>query len=57
MKHHLLPFYGVAHVAYIPNKKIIGLSKIARVIEKHARKLQVQERMTEQIVKDIQETI
>ena len=56
-EHHMLPFFGKAHVAYIPNKKITGLSKIARIVEVYARRMQVQERMTTQIKDCIQKTL
>ena len=56
-EHHMLPFFGKAHVAYIPNKQITGLSKIARIVEVFARRMQVQERMTTQIKECIQKTL
>ena len=56
-EHHMLPFFGKAHVAYIPNGNIVGLSKIPRVVDAFARRLQVQERLTNQIRDCIQETL
>jgi GTP cyclohydrolase I len=56
-EHHMLPFYGHAHVAYIPNGKVIGLSKIPRVVDMFARRLQVQERMTHQIAEFLQQVL
>lgn len=56
-EHHLLPFFGKCHVAYIPDKKVVGLSKIARLVNMYARRLQIQERLTSQIARAIQEKL
>ena len=56
-EHHLLPFFGKCHVAYIPNKQVVGLSKIARLVNVYARRLQIQERLTSQIAKALDEKL
>jgi GTP cyclohydrolase I len=56
-EHHMLPFFGVCHVAYIPKKKVVGLSKIARLVNMFARRLQIQERLTSQIANAIQDEL
>jgi GTP cyclohydrolase I len=56
-EHHMLPFFGKMHVAYLPNKKVIGLSKIPRIVDMFARRLQVQEQLTEQVAKTVAEVL
>jgi len=56
-EHHLLPFFGKCHVAYLPNKKVVGLSKVARLVNMYARRLQIQERLTSQIAQTINEQL
>ncbi len=56
-EHHLLPFFGKCHVAYIPDKKVVGLSKIARLVNMYARRLQIQERLTSQIAQSIEKIL
>ena len=56
-EHHLLPFYGKIHVAYLPKKKVIGLSKIPRIVDMFARRLQLQERLTQQVAEAVQQVL
>lgn len=56
-EHHMVPFFGKAHIGYIPNKRVVGLSKLCRVVDAYARRLQIQERMTKQIADCIQEVL
>jgi GTP cyclohydrolase I len=52
-EHHMLPFYGKIHIAYVPSGKVFGISKLARLVEKYARRMQIQERLTKQIADEI----
>lgn len=56
-EHHMLPFFGRCHIGYIPRKKVLGVSKLARIVDCHARRLQIQERLTAQIAQDIMDAI
>lgn len=56
-EHHMLPFYGKAHVAYLPRKKVVGLSKLARLVECFSRRLQIQERLTKEVVEALEENL
>jgi GTP cyclohydrolase I len=56
-EHHLMPFYGKVHIAYIPNGKVVGISKLARTVEVYARRLQIQEQMTNQIAQAVEECL
>jgi GTP cyclohydrolase IA len=56
-EHHMLPFFGKCHVAYIPNKKVVGLSKVARLVNMYARRLQIQERLTSQVAQTISDQL
>lgn len=56
-EHHMLPFFGRCHIGYIPRKKVLGVSKLARIVDCHARRLQIQERLTAQIAQDIMDYI
>jgi len=56
-EHHLLPFFGKVHIAYLPKDRVIGLSKLPRIVDMYARRLQIQERMTQEIAQNIQDTV
>ena len=56
-EHHLMPFIGKAHIAYIPGKEVIGISKLARIVDKHSKRLQLQERLAKDILEDMQQSL
>ncbi|MEM6931559.1 MAG: GTP cyclohydrolase I, partial [Myxococcota bacterium] len=56
-EHHMVPFTGVAHIGYLPNKRVVGISKLARVLDAYARRLQIQEKLTRQVAEVIQESL